>query len=286
MRHKGIITTLVCVLVVLSGIAAAAGIFSDGGPGTYPHETIRGGTVEIYGKGVYRHMPAEVAIQGIAQDWVTLLVGIPLLVLGLGWAWKGSLKGRLVLAGTLGYFLVTYLFYLMMAMYNALFLVYVVLLGASFFALALVLLSFDLDRLELGFGRKPPVGLAGGFLIVNSVNIGLLWLSVVVPPLLDGSLYPKDLGHSTTLVVQGLDLALLLPLSFLAGALLLARNRLGFLLGPVYLVFLCILMGALTAKVAAIGLGGGNIIPAVFLIPGTLLVGVAACVRLFGSLEG
>lgn len=36
--------------------------------------------------------------------------------------------------------------------------------------------------------------------------IGSLWLGVVVPPLVDGSIYPKELQHYTTLVVQGFDL--------------------------------------------------------------------------------
>jgi hypothetical protein len=32
------------------------GIFSNHGPGPYPYHQIRGATIIIYGKGVYRHM--------------------------------------------------------------------------------------------------------------------------------------------------------------------------------------------------------------------------------------
>src|SRR5690606_12235855 len=95
---------------------------------------------------VYRHMSAEVAPQGIAQDYVTLFAGVPLLIIALFYARRGLIRGRLFLAGVLGYFLVTYLFYLVMGMYNYLFLVYTALLGLSFFAFLLTMFSFrDVD---------------------------------------------------------------------------------------------------------------------------------------------
>jgi hypothetical protein len=60
-------------------------------------------------------MSAEVAPQGIVQDYVTLFLGIPLLFLSLFMANNGSLRGRFLLSGALGYFLVTYLFILLWA---------------------------------------------------------------------------------------------------------------------------------------------------------------------------
>jgi hypothetical protein len=223
--------------------------------------------VKIYGQGIYQHMSAEVAPQGIAQDYVTLFIGVPVLLFGLMWARKGSLQGRFLLAGTLGYFLVTYLFYLVMGMYNYLFLAYAFLMGASFFALALTLLSFDLQKLPSVFSENTPIKLAGRFLIVVAFCIAFLWLSIVVPPLLAGSIYPLEVEHYTTLIVQGMDLGLLLPLCVVSGVLLLQKKPLGYLLGPVYLVFLSLLMTALVAKIIAMGMLGYNIIPAIFIIP-------------------
>lgn len=258
-------------LVIFIGIATAAatltGIFSGGGPGSYSYESIRGETVTIYGKGIYRHMSAEVAPQGIAQDYVTLLVGIPLLFISLVWSRRGSLRGRYLLAGTLGYFLVTYLFYLMMGMYNALFLVYAALLSASFFAFSIVFQSFDTDRLPNYFHSSTPVKITGGYLVFNSLIIALLWLSIVVPPLLDGTIIPEQTEHYTTLVVQGLDLALLLPLGVVAGILFIRKLAMGYLLAPIYFVFLSILMTALSAKVIAMALLDYNVIPVIFIIP-------------------
>ena len=187
--------------------------------------------------------------------------------LALRAAGRGSRRARFVLAGTLSYFFVTYLFYLMMAEYNAMFPAYVLLLSASFFALALVLLGFDVQTLPQWFSSGAPVRSVGGFLMVSAVIIAVLWLSVVVPPLLDGTVVPRAVEHYTTLVVQGLDLALLLPLSFLAGYLVRRRASLGFLLAPTYVVFLTLLMTALTAKVVAMGLLGSGIMPAIVIIP-------------------
>jgi len=271
--------------MLLAIIAASIGIFSAGGPGSYEIETVRGETVTVYGQGLYKHMSMDVAPQGIAQDYVTLFLAVPLLLVSLAWTRKGSLKGRFLLAGTLGYFLVTYLFYLVMGMYNILFLVYAALLGLSFFAFVQTVLGFEVEHLVGHFSDSAPFKFAGGFLIFNSFAIGLMWLSVVLPPLMDGSIIPKQVEHYTTLIVQGLDLGLLLPLSFVSGWLFLKKRSFGYLLAPVYLVFLSILMAALTAKVVAMGLLGQNIIPAIVIIPLFGLIAIGCSILIFINIK-
>ncbi len=285
MKYRKSITILSSIIILLAVVAASMGIFSTGGPGPYDIETVRGETVTVYGKGLYKHMSQDVAPQGIAQDYVTLLVAVPLLLLSLIWALKGSLKGQFLLAGTLGYFLVTYLFYLVMGMYNVLFLVYVILLGTSFFAFAQTLLSFDLTNLAERFHESTPVKWVGGFLIFNSLAIGVMWLQVIVPPLLDGSIIPGQVEHYTTLIVQGLDLGLLLPLSFVSGVLFIKKKPFGYLLTPVYFIFLSILMTALTAKVVAMGVLGQNVMPAIVIIPFFGLVSIICSVLIFKNIR-
>lgn len=267
MKQKQTITLLTLLIVLLSGIAAATGVFSDAGPGNFEYKSIWGTTVVIYGKGLYKHMSADVAVQGIAQDVVTLLVGIPLLLAALSGYRKESVKSRFLLAGVTGYFFVTYLFYMAMGMYNELFLIYVSLLGLAFFVLYNLLTSFDSEKVSSYFSLKTPVKFVGGFLIFNSVVIALMWLGRLVPPLLDGTVYPLELHHYTTMVVQGFDLGLLLPISFVTGLLLIKRKPVGFIAGVPYIIFLSILMTALTAKIAAMGITGAEIFPAVVIIP-------------------
>lgn len=265
---------LVFLIVGLSTVATLSGIISNQGPGEYDYESIRGQSVKIYGKGIYQHMSADVAIQGIAQDYVTLFIGVPLLLISLFWAARKSLKGGFLLAGTLGYFFVTYLFYLCMGMFNALFLFYVILTSLSFFTLILTLLSFKQEDLSSHFHHSRILQLLGGFLIFNSIAIGMMWLSVILPPLINGTVYPLALEHYTTLIVQGLDLSLLLPCSFLAGALLIKKKALGYLLAPVYIIFLSILMTALTAKVIGMTIVGANAGPALVIIPAFALMAI------------
>ena len=285
MEHQKPITILAVIILVSAALAASFGIFTTGGPGPYEVETVRGDTVTVYGKGIYRHMSADVAPQGIAQDYITLFVAIPLLAVSLMLARRKSIRGRFALAGTLGYFLVTYLFYLVMGMYNMLFLVYVLLLGCSFFAFSLTLLSFDLSTLPQKFSDAIPVKWTGGFLIFNSVAIGFMWLGVVVPPLMDGTIIPAQVEHYTTLIVQGLDLALLLPLAFVAGWLFIKRNSWGYLLAPVYFVFLSILMMALTAKIIAMGLMGQNVMPAAVIIPLFNIVAIGCTILILKNIR-
>jgi hypothetical protein len=265
---------LIWVIVILAAFASVAGIGTSDGTGEYFYRSIRGEIIPIYGKGIYQHMSAEVAIQGIAQDYVTLFIGLPILVLSFYFASKGSIKARFILFGTLGYIFVTYLFYLVMAMYNQFFLVYSALMGTSFFGLMITASTFNRSSILNYFKAAKYTRFAAYFLMINSICIAILWLSIVVPPLANGSIYPKAVEHYTTLIVQGIDLGLLLPLSWVSGYLLLKKEFYGFLLAPAYLVFLSLLMIALNAKIIYLGIMGYPIIPAVFIIPTLALLSI------------
>jgi hypothetical protein len=104
--------------------------------------------------------------------------------------------------------------------------------------------------------------------------IALLWLSIIVPPLMDGSVVPKSVEHYTTLTVQGFDLSIFLPITFLSGLLLLKKRKFGYLMAGVTLVLLSLLMTALTAKIIAMALSDVNVVPAVFIIPWFLVLSV------------
>lgn len=267
MAHKTAIGRLTLVIVLFAVLATTVGIFSRAGDGASSYQSIRGETITIYGQGLYKHMSADVAIQGIAQDYVTLLVGVPLLLIGLFFSRKGSLSGKLLLTGTLLYFTLTYLFYLAMGMYNEMFLVYVVLLSCSLFALILNLISFDYDSASRLFQNLKAIRFASYFLLVNGSLIALLWLNVVVPPLLNGSVYPKELNHYTTLIVQGFDLAIFLPMGLVSAILALRKIPAGTIFTTIYIVFLAILMVALSAKVCFMAQAGQNVIPVIFIMP-------------------
>lgn len=129
MRKYGkIINTLVICIIFLALAACLAGLFSSGGTGQYSFKSINGELIEIHGDGLYKNDSVATAAQGKASDFVTLIIGIPLLVVSLYFSNRGSFRGKLFLTGTLGYFLYTYMSYTFLCMYNQFFIVYVFLI--------------------------------------------------------------------------------------------------------------------------------------------------------------
>lgn len=285
MKNQKTIYILTGCIAFLSAIASATGIFSSAGQGSYSYQSIRNETITIYGKGLYHHMSADVAIQGIAQDYVTLFMAIPLLLIALFNIRKGTAKSKLLLAGILNYFFLTYLFYMNMAMYNAFFVVYILLTSTSFFAFILTLLSVDVVGLPLKFNADTPVKPVGGFLMFLAACIALLWLQIIVTPLIDGTIIPKSVEHYTSLTVQGFDLSIFLPVAFLSGLLLVKKNPYGYLMAGVTLILLSILMTALVAKIIAMALAGVNVIPAVFIIPAFMFLAMFSAWVLFKNMK-
>lgn len=147
MSHRRTITFLTWMVIVLGVVASGIGLFSGEGAeneGSHPiFTTIRGEQIELYGSGIYKNDSLSAAAQAIAQDGVTLVVGIPLLLVSLLLSLRGTIRGRLLLAGALGYFTYTYASYSFLAMYNDLFLVYVLLFSGSLFAFILVFRSVE-----------------------------------------------------------------------------------------------------------------------------------------------
>lgn len=248
MKYKKAINILVIIIVVLSLAASVCGIFSAGGRGTYEIQSFRGETVLIYGKGLYCNDSVSAASQGIAQDIVTVVLGIPLLIISLCFARKGLLKGRLLLTGTLAYFLYTYVSYSFVWMYNPLFLVYVALMSTSFFAFLLTIMSIKIEELPSAFNKKLPVKFLGGFLIFMGTAIGLMWLGRILPSLINGT-SPVGLEHYSTLPIQALDLGFIVPTAIMSGILLIKRKPFGYLLSSVITIKGITMLSAITAMI-------------------------------------
>lgn len=248
MKYQKPISLLVSFIILCSIVATSYGIFSNQGQGESEYKSIFGETVSIYGKGLYRHESVQMASQAIAQDVVTLFLGIPLLLFSLYLARKGLLKGRLLLTGTLGYFLYTYVSYSFLSMYNSFFLLYVFLMSASLFAFILAMMSFDIQTLPKYFNEKLPVTFIGSFLLVVSFVFAFMWLGKIVPSLMKDT-PPVGLEHYTTLVIQAMDLGFVIPASILAGIWLMKRKPFGFLLASVMIIKEITLLTALSAMV-------------------------------------
>lgn len=248
MKRGKIINLLVICIVILSLFASVYGIFSKGGPGKHEFKAINGEVVTIYGEGLYKNDSVSMASQGIAQDIVTLLMGIPLLLTSLFISNKGLIKGKLLLTGTLGYFLYTYTSYSFLSMYNSMFLIYAILISTSFFAFILMMMSFDMKSLSSHFDSKLPVKAIGGFILFLSIAVALMWLKRILPSIF-GDGIPVGIEHYTTLPIQALDLGFVLPTAVLSAILLMKRRPFGYLLSSVLLIKFITMLTAITAMI-------------------------------------
>jgi hypothetical protein len=234
MKYWSILKWLLPLIGVLSLFAAAMGLFSRAPGQPYPYTNHRGETVTINGHGLYYHDTVSSAAQMQGSDLVTLVVSLPLLLISAWLARRGSLRGQLLLTGTLGFFLYTYMSMSMLTSFNALFLVYVVLFSASLFAFILSMMSFDLKDLPQHFSARLPRGWIAGLLFVVAAFLSLAWISRILAPLLQHTIPPLE--NTTTLVIQAMDLGLIVPLAALSGMLLLRRSAWGYLLSSVTLL--------------------------------------------------
>jgi len=192
--------------------------------------------VQIYGQGLYHYDIPISAVGFRVADAVTLVLAIPLLVISSLLYRRGSLKGGLLLVGALAYFLYNYGSIAFGAAYTTLFLVYVALFSASLFGVVLALTSFDVQGLPTHFTAGLSRRGIGLFLAVSGVIL-LQWLVLsIVPALLQGTA-PSVVASSTTFITGVVDEGIVAPALIVAGALLLRRTPLGYLLASMMLVF-------------------------------------------------
>lgn len=224
---------LIPPIILLTLAAALAGLWpGDGQP--YPLTNFRGEQVVINARGLYSWDTVSSAAQMQANDLVMLALGLPLLALSLWLTLRGSLRGRLLLTGTLGFILYTYITMCFGAAYNSLFLVYVALFSLSLFAFILSMMSFDLKTLSNHFSEKLPRGWIAGLLFLAAAFIALAWLGRIA-----ASFTPRAvplLENTTSMFIQAMDLAIVVPLCVLSGVLLLRRSAWGYLLASVGLL--------------------------------------------------
>jgi hypothetical protein len=121
--------------------------------------------------------------------------------------------------------------------------------------------------------------------MVNAGLIALLWLSIIIPPILDGTNIPKQVQHYTTLIVQGFDLAIFLPMAFVSGWMAVKKQIHGYLFTTVYMIFLSILMLALVSKILFMAAEGASVIPVIFIMPPIAGIAIYFSWRLLENLE-
>jgi len=242
MRKNKILFILTSLILILSAIASIAGLLSYHVPSNLTFTSITGESVKIFGYGLYKNDSVSIATQGIASDFMTLFLVVPITLVVLIRSKRSSIKSGILLTGLLGYFFYTYTSYVFLWNYNTLFLVYVALMSLSFYAFLISFLAIDQEGLLNSISDAFPTKRIAGFMLALALMVSLLWLGKIVPSLFS-SVPPIGLEHYTTLVIQALDLGFVIPASVIAAILLLRKNALGYLLGSVLMVkYIALLM--------------------------------------------
>lgn len=261
MKHSSALKILVLLIGLLTPIAAGMGLFYQMPGDSYPFTSQRGENVTINGHGLYYYDTVSSAAQQQGNDVVTLFVASPLLVVSTWMTFRGSLRGRLLLTGTIGFFLYTYLSMSMLTAFNALFLVYVAIFGLSLYAFILCMMSYDLEALPRHFSDSLPRVWIAALLFVIGAFLTISWLGRVLPPILKNT--PPVLDNATTMVIQAMDLSLIVPLAVLSGIFLLRRSAWGYLLTSVFVLKAIALGLAVSAMVVNMARAGTSDSPAI-----------------------
>ena len=168
------------------------------------------------------------------QDVVTLVVAVPLLVFGLVWEMRGSLRGRVLWLGMLFYSMYGYLFYAVAAAFNQFFLLYVAAFGLPLYALLLSVPRLRLAQLGDAMSGRAARVVAIIYTSVVGVGLGLLWVGISLSYLATDDVPQPivDSGHPTG-VVFAIDLVFIVPPMLLAAIWLVRRRASGWVLAGV-----------------------------------------------------
>lgn len=224
MKPSKAVIWLAVAVAVLAIMAAGIGLFWQPTGAPFTFVTLHGNAVDIYGRGIYADDTVFKSGANRGGDATTLFIAVPMLLTSLLFYCRGSLRGGLFVLGTLTHFLYVYATLAVGAAYNALFLVYVVIFGCSFYAW--MLLIGTIQPLTAHFPIILPYRRIGLFLLTCGLLTGVLWLQPILNSFVR-NIPPLHLGHATTLVTEALDLAMIVPACFVAGILLLRCDRRG-----------------------------------------------------------
>lgn len=250
-NRSSLIVGLSIAIALLALVASSTGLFWQDGGTPFSFTTPQGETVQIYGQGLYHYDTVFSGAGSRGTDTVTLFLGIPLLIIFLILYRRGSLRGALLLIGTLFYFLYVYAgFALGTVSYNRLFLLYVVLFSVSLFTFVLALTMIDLQHLAAHFSASLPQRLPAIFMLVSGTFTAIIWLTPLIAGLSQGQPPATLSSYYTGRVTDALDLGIITPSTGVVSLLLFRRAPLGYLMALSLLVLEMMLLPTIIAQTA------------------------------------
>lgn len=256
MKPQTAFNWLVPLIAILALVTASIGLFSTGGAGPFPFTTLHGDTIQMYGKGLYQYDTPLIALGYRVGDAFTLIAGIPLLLISLWLYRQGTMRGKILLTGSLLFFLYNFGSLAVGAAYNNLLLIYILITMATFLSSVSLLLSFDQQTFPALFSDLLPRRAISNFFIISGIALFSIWLFLGILPALLAGTVPPELGSYTTVITYVLDMGIIAPILVSAGFLLRGGNALGYVLSSVLLIFIDALGTSLFAMGIAQGVTG------------------------------
>ena len=278
------LTALVGLTGTLAAIAGAAGVFLRGDLATREFVTVRGETVEILTGGVYRFNGLQLASEGVGWDIVTLFLVVPALALTLPSLFRGTLRGTLISAGILVYFLYQYFEYAVALAYGPFFALYVAIIALSVSGTALLLARVDVATLPERFGPRFPRRAMVAFGLYMALLLGGMWLPLIARTFNADAV--AELYGGTTLVVQAFDLGILVPVGLFTAVTVYRRLPVGHLLAAVVIVKGMSVSAGIVAMLVVEGWTTGETqLPPIVIFALTALAGAAIAWRMYRGLD-
>ncbi|MBN1780224.1 hypothetical protein JW948_03800 [bacterium] len=263
---KRIMTILTIILIISLAVVSYCGAF-------------QGST--------YERDARSMAVQGMGQDMVDLFLVVPLLLVTWLLVLKGSRSALSLFSGLLMYILYSYFIYTFGVHFNDLFLLYCLILGTSLYAFIITVVEMNRTGMQDRIPGSTTLRTVAVFFLVIAAMFALLWLKDIVPAVLNHSVPVSVSDYQLPVnAVHVLDLSIFLPGLAITAVLLLKNYRLGFILAPVFLVFLVLMAVALIGMVVMMKNEGLNedISPAV-IFSIISVIGIVLLVKYLNSMR-
>ena len=241
----------------------------------------------IFFEGTYSRETKAWAVQAVGQDYANLLVVI-ILIASTYFLSRDSLRAYLVWLGAYIYIIYVFAIYAFAVHFNFLFLIYILILGASFFTMIGGLRAVDTASIAAALRKNSRSRMVSALLMLIAFMFSALWLSEIVPYLLSNEVPPVlvELGLPTN-PVHVLDLAFILPGTIIVSALLWRRKALGLLLAVPLLVFMATMGAGIVAMfILSASNGGASVLPAGLAIGTIMLLSTIFSYLFLKEIEG
>jgi hypothetical protein len=225
--------------------------------------------------GVYRD-PRVVIAQSHGFD-LGNLIAVVILGLGLTWSAHGSVRGRLVAIGALGFLLYSFVTYAFLVVLNAATVLYIAVLGFGVWSFITGLAKVDdhtADELAAGHLYRR---LAAGFMIVIAALFALTWLREIAGSVVSGQLPAALIAAGWPMnPVYVLDLGFVVPLVMVGGLRLLRSQPGGGRLAVPFLIFLPLLSISVLLMTVFMAIDGQPLVVPLIVVFGVALAVSAA----------